>query len=165
MPYHNWWTDNPYIVMVAAIGLILILTNLMVFWKLRITRRLLHKYDQLFKDFNETTLQEILEQVSKMEKENRRDLERLGERVAGIEKRLPGFIGRVAMLRYKGFSDVGGDLSFSIAFLSEKGDGVILTGLHGREESRVWAKPIKGFVSTYQLSPEEEEALRTARDG
>jgi hypothetical protein len=68
----------------------------------------------------------------------------------------------VALLRYDAFEDVGGRLSFSCAMLDDHGTGVVLTSINGRQETRVYAKPITDGGSTYNLSSEEEEAIRQA---
>jgi Protein of unknown function (DUF4446) len=83
-----------------------------------------------------------------------------------IDKRqqvlIDGGVRRVALLRYDAFEDVGGRLSFSCALLDEHGAGVVLTSINGRQDTRVYAKPVAGGTSTYNLSLEEEEAIRQA---
>lgn len=69
---------------------------------------------------------------------------------------------RVALLRYDAFEDVGGRLSFSCALLDERGTGIVLTSINGRQETRVYAKPVDSGESTYNLSLEEGEAIRKA---
>lgn len=160
----DWLAGSSYLAAGAGLILVLVITNLLVLWRLRHVSKLVRVYEKLFKEHSETRLEDILGQMSKQEKENRKDIESLRDRIQLIEKRLPGFITRMAVMRYKGFPDVGGDLSFSLALLSDEGDGVVLTGLHGREESRVWAKPVQRYSSSYQLSGEEQEVLRKARD-
>jgi hypothetical protein len=73
-----------------------------------------------------------------------------------------GSIRNVALLRYDAFEDVGGRLSFSFALLDDEGSGVVLTSINGRQETRVYAKPITEARSSYNLSVEEEEAIRQA---
>jgi hypothetical protein len=73
-----------------------------------------------------------------------------------------GSIRRVALLRYDAFEDVGGRLSFSCALLDEHGTGMVLTSINGRQETRVYAKPVSNGTSSYNLSVEEEEAIRRA---
>ena len=68
----------------------------------------------------------------------------------------------MALLRYDAFEDVGGRLSFSCALLDEHGTGVVLTSINGRQETRVYAKPVTESNSTYNLSMEEAEAIRQA---
>ena len=75
---------------------------------------------------------------------------------------IEGSVRRIALLRYDAFEDVGGRLSFSCAMLDERGTGVVLTSINGRQETRIYAKPIADGRSSYNLSAEEEEAIRQA---
>jgi Protein of unknown function (DUF4446) len=75
---------------------------------------------------------------------------------------IEGSVRRVALLRYDAFEDVGGRLSFSCAMLDEQGTGVVITSINGRQETRVYAKPVTARTSSYNLSAEEEEAIRPA---
>ena len=75
---------------------------------------------------------------------------------------IEGSVRRVSLLRYDAFEDVGGRLSFSCALLNDHGTGVVLTSINGRQETRVYAKPVNERASTYNLSLEEEEAIRQA---
>ncbi|HET9672623.1 MAG TPA: DUF4446 family protein [Actinomycetota bacterium] len=78
---------------------------------------------------------------------------------------IEGSVRRVGLLRYDAFEDVGGRLSFSCALLDEHGSGVVLTSINGRQETRVYAKPVTGGASSHNLSMEEEEAIRRALGG
>lgn len=71
-------------------------------------------------------------------------------------------IRRVALLRYDAFEDVGGRLSFSCALLDERGNGIVFTSINGRQDTRVYAKPVQEGASVYNLSLEEEEAIQQA---
>ena len=73
-----------------------------------------------------------------------------------------GSVRNVALVRYDAFEDVGGRLSFSCALLDDLGSGVVLTSINGRQETRVYAKSVTESRSTYNLSSEEEEAIRQA---
>ncbi|MEW9107481.1 DUF4446 family protein, partial [Paenibacillus sp.] len=68
----------------------------------------------------------------------------------------------VGIQRYNAFAERGSDLSFSIAWLNEEQDGVVITSIHGREHSYVYAKPVEKGQSTYSLSPEEKKAIEIA---
>jgi hypothetical protein len=75
---------------------------------------------------------------------------------------IDGSVRHVALLRYDAFEDVGGRLSFSCALLDHHGTGVVLTSINGRQETRVYSKPVTERTSSYNLSLEEEEAIRQA---
>jgi hypothetical protein len=68
----------------------------------------------------------------------------------------------VAVHRYDAFEDMGGKLSFSAAFLDAHGTGVVISCINGRMEARTYAKPVEQGRSSYNLSPEEQEAIRLA---
>lgn len=65
----------------------------------------------------------------------------------------------LAVVRYDAFGDMGGHLSWSMALLDDRGDGVVLTSIHGRSDSRTYAKNVSGWAASQQLSPEEQEAI------
>ena len=69
----------------------------------------------------------------------------------------------VAVVRYDAFGDMGGHLSWSLALLDDGGDGIVLTSIHGRSDSRTYAKNVTAWSASQQLSPEEQEAIGFAR--
>ena len=66
------------------------------------------------------------------------------------------------MVRYNPFADSGGDQSFAIALLDSLGNGVVISSLHSRSETRVFAKPVQAGNSRYPLSDEEQDAIKKA---
>ena len=71
-------------------------------------------------------------------------------------------IQKVGVIRYNPFSDTGGDQSFAIALLDSLGNGVVLSSLHSRTDTRVFAKPVQSGRSKFQLSDEEQDAIKKA---
>lgn len=80
--------------------------------------------------------------------------------ILGTEAKL--HVQKVGTVRFCAFPDTGSDLSFAIALLDAGDNGVVLSSLYGRSESRTYAKPILAGKSTYQLSDEEKEAIARA---
>jgi hypothetical protein len=76
-----------------------------------------------------------------------------------------GTVSRVGVIRYNAFDDMGGALSFSAALLDEHGDGVVVSAINGRTETRTYAKPVVDGQSEHHLSPEEQDAIREAISG
>jgi hypothetical protein len=72
-------------------------------------------------------------------------------------------ISRIGSVRFDAFEDMGGRLSFSMALLDEAGDGVVITAINGRTDTRVYAKPVVGGTSRHNLSEEEVAAIAQAR--
>ncbi len=69
------------------------------------------------------------------------------------------FFQRMGFVRFNPFAETGGDQSFSVSLLDAKGTGIVFTGLHTREKTRVYAKPIVNGVSKSTLSKEEQKAI------
>lgn len=83
--------------------------------------------------------------------------------IHGLRADVASSLRHLAVVRYDAFGDMGGHLSWSMALLDDQGDGVVLTSIHGRSDSRTYAKNINGWTAHQQLSPEEEEAIGFAR--
>jgi Protein of unknown function (DUF4446) len=71
----------------------------------------------------------------------------------------------LALVRYDALSEMSGQLSFSLALLNALGDGVVLSSINGRSETRTYAKIVRSGNGTQPLSAEEEQAVRSARLG
>jgi hypothetical protein len=71
----------------------------------------------------------------------------------------------VSVIRYDAFGDMGGRYSFSAAVLDDQGDGLVITSIHGRTETRTYLKGLSAGVSDIDLSPEEQQAVSIARGG
>lgn len=71
-------------------------------------------------------------------------------------------IQKVGIYRYNAYQDTGSELSFTLALLDEKNNGVVLNGIYSREMSNIYAKPIINGHSKYKMTEEEKEALKRA---
>ena len=111
-------------------------------------------------------LDETLRGILQGQSQQIQRLERAIRALHAVDKKLQtqieGSVRKVALLRYDAFEDVGGRLSFSCALLDDHGNGVVLTSINGRQETRVYAKPVAQGTSPHNLSLEEEEAIRRA---
>lgn len=79
------------------------------------------------------------------------------------EKRIKGSVQGVGIVRFNPFKSLGsGNQSFAIAFMNERGDGVVLSSLYSREHVGIYAKPVKNNLSEYELTDEEKQAINEA---
>lgn len=131
-------------------------------WRLN---RALHHYRLLTQGAESGNLSTVLEQQTLQ-------LRQVASRTAALEDdyrrlatALERAIQRVGVVRFNPFQDVGGNQSFTVALLDAKGNGLVLTGLYGRTEQRLYAKPLQAYRSPFPLSAEEQEAIRQAAQG
>jgi len=71
---------------------------------------------------------------------------------------------KMGLIRYNPFKESGGDQSFSLALLEENDNGFVLTSIYTNEGVRVFLKPVLRGDSKYQLSEEEQEAIKKAKE-
>lgn len=84
-------------------------------------------------------------------------------RVEVLERKNVRNIQRVFMKRFNPFEETGGNQSFSMALLDANNDGVVLSSLHARSGTRIYAKPVKsGKQTEHELSMEEQEVISLA---
>ncbi len=94
-----------------------------------------------------------------------KDLERISQELEDLKKKYYFSVQKIGIVRYNPFSQVGGDQSFSLAFLDGDNDGVVITSYYTREGNRVYGKPVRGGKSEYSLSEEEKQAIIKAQNG
>ncbi|MEK7178901.1 MAG: DUF4446 family protein [Patescibacteria group bacterium] len=78
-------------------------------------------------------------------------------------RRLRQGIRNIETVRFNPFKgSSGGNQSFASAFVNDEGSGVVISGIYSRDHTAIFAKPIKGGTSEYELSKEERTALTTS---
>lgn len=96
-------------------------------------------------------VKKVVEKSEQLDVENKR-----------IDALLQTAVTRVGVVRFRAFEDMGSDLSYAVALLDSHNDGVVLSSIFGREDSRSYVKPITNGSSSYTMTQEEEQALHDA---
>ncbi len=104
-------------------------------------------------------LKETLSRFKGLEK----NFEKLSQEIESLKKEQKFSIQKIGIVRYNPFSEVGGNQSFSIAFLDGNNNGSVITSLYTKEGNRVYGKTIKNSSSVYPLSEEEKKAIEKAK--
>lgn len=88
----------------------------------------------------------------------------LGKIVEDIKKNNLYNIQKVGLVRFNPFAETGGDQSFCLALLDGEDSGLVISSLHSRETTRIYAKPVrKGKSAGYDLSAEEKQSILKAK--
>lgn len=109
-------------------------------------------------------LKKVLDRVLATQVENSKDLTRIDKEIKKLEEQGTLHVQKVGLVRFNPFKETGGEHSFSLALLNAKNTGIILTGLHTRERTRLYIKAIKKGKSEHELSFEEKKALTKAQE-
>ncbi len=146
----------------CALLFIVLLILTIVLW--RRINRIQRKYDAMIGHAGVANLEEVIVELqSRMNiiQGSNTEHELL---IKQMSSRLSEMKGNVSMLRYNAFSESGSDQSFSIAIVDDHQDGLVLTVIHGREETYSYGKPLTKGESKYPLSPEELKVISSAQN-
>lgn len=111
---------------------------------------------------NGKNLEEMLKNyIEKVEEVKQKNIE-LNSFCKKLDTDMAGCLQKVGIVRYSAFKDMGSDLSFALAILDERNNGVVLNGIYSREISNIYAKPITQGKSNYTISEEEQRAIEIA---
>ena len=156
--------DNLALV-VGLLGVLIIGLAVTAFVQARRLRSATEAYRGLLSDGHGGSLQQVLDAHLGKVVEVGAQLERLSQLHEYLEVRSRGSLQHVGLVRFNPFDDTGSDQSFAIALLDDRRDGIVLSSLHGRGQTRVFAKPVEGGESKHTLSDEEAQAIKIAVEG
>ncbi|MCR4425825.1 MAG: DUF4446 family protein [Firmicutes bacterium] len=142
-------------------GLLLANAVLLIVLNLRL-RSLLRRYRALLGGSEGKNVETVLMDYMGQTKTLASTLEQTTEKLKDLETAALRHVQRVGIVRFNAFDDVGGEQSFALALLDAGANGVVVSSLCGREETRVYAKPIKAGRSNHTLSTEEIRAIARA---
>lgn len=119
-------------------------------------------FNKLVKETDEKNLRKVLEKIIGRIKNSEADIISLEKEAARIVSDGRFHVQRVGLVRFNPFGEIGGDHSFSLAILDANHTGVVVTGLHTRERTRIYSKEIVKGKCKMELSREEKQAIGKA---
>lgn len=153
-----WWS-------ISALTLMLIISLMLLILLYRRVKRFESAYVSLQTFMSGKQLDILLQEYNVRASDQEQKLDKCDKRLELAEQKLRAGADRVELLRFRAFENIGSDLSFAVALLNQEGSGVVLSSIHNREESRVYAKPVIEGQSTYPLTDEEKHVINKAREG
>lgn len=149
------------IIMLVMIAIICILLLMQILNNIEL-KRLQKRYKKLMKGSLGKNIEEMILDYNEKVDKSLSTAKHIEEMYSNIDLRVKKCVQKVSVIRYRAFEDVGSDLSYSIALLDDENNGVVITGIYGRNESTSFTKPIENGISKYDLSEEEKLAIRSA---
>lgn len=150
--------SNPSFVNYALISCILILIVWIIRLEIRISKLLFGKNGSSIED-SLVSAKENLEKLNQFQKEAMGYFE-------NVEKRLKRSVQAIKTIRFNPFKGVGegGNQSFSVSMVDEKGDGVVISSIYSRDRMSVFSKPLDKFESQFELTDEEKEVIKNSKE-
>ena len=151
-------TLSPEIIIVLSIlGFNLVFTFVIFFSLRRMTRH----YSKLTHGVEPKNLIKALEGIQKTLSEHERGNAITKKELASLESKIKTHLQTLTLKRFNPFGDTGGDQSFLLAILDGNKDGIVITSLHSRENTRFYVKSVKGGVGLdHPLSTDEQKIIK-----
>jgi hypothetical protein len=148
---------------IAVVALVMALLSLggAVFVLAR-QQRLLGQYQHLMSGTSGGNLEEMLNDHISQVRETAAQVEAVDELAQRLKKAAYFSLQHLGVVRFNPFHNTGGDQSFAIALVDGHGNGVVLSSLHARDVTRVYAKPLQKWESSHPLTDEEKQAIALA---
>lgn len=156
--------DN-ILIIVAALVVLLIALLALAFVQVLKYKKLKERFDTFTQGMDGISVEKLLATFGKDIKDIHRDMILNEDRFNRIETNLSFCVQKLGFVRYNAFQDSASELSFSICLLDKFNNGVLLSVIHGREQSVSYGKMIKNGESTSPLSEEEVNAIDKAIRG
>lgn len=153
----TWWG-------IVVVGILSIVPYIFIIPLYRKVKKFKNSYIALQTFASGNSLDQLLGEYLEEVKKIRERLDQYDKRVERVEHKLRSSVDRAELIRFNAFGNMGSDLSFALALLNQEGNGVVLSSINNREESRVYAKPIIAGESSYHLSEEEKQVILKAKD-
>lgn len=152
---------NTVLIFLASVSSVLFLWTLFLTYR---QQKMYKRVGEVFDTSKKGDVYKVLEKYLKETKEVENYAKKVEIEMAKISKKMQKSIQKIGFVRYNPFgkNDTGGNQSFSIALLDKDDSGFVITSMHAREGTRVYAKPISGGESTNTLSDEEAAAIKKA---
>ncbi|WP_169084056.1 DUF4446 family protein [Paenibacillus sp. PL91] len=157
------WTSNPMNAVTVVLALLVIILFIWIAIVGGRLKKLRKQYTAVMGNTGLTNMEDVIVELKEGLAEQKQANQQLKEQLAVVQTSLPNQKGKVGVIRYNAFSEQGSDLSFSIAIVNEEKDGAVFTGIHSRDNTYVYAKPIEKGESAYPLTPEERKAILEAK--
>lgn len=137
-----------------------ILVVLLTLWILRMEKKMKVLLATKNADRIDDTLEEIQNTVGQLYTFSRR----ADTHIKDLEERMQCSLRGTDIIRYNPFAGdgSGGNNSFSMAFVNERGDGIVLSSMYTRERTNVFSKHLEGLTPSHDLSDEEAQVVHRA---
>jgi hypothetical protein len=151
--------NNPYQIATGMLSLINLILLVVLYQRIRQHRKGLK---EIFDGENTGKLEEVVLKHKKTLTSHNKNLKEIGKLLEEMVEQNKFNIQKAGVVRFNPFADTGGNMSFSLALLDGNDNGIVISSLHSREGTRIYAKPVEKRKSSMNLTEEEKRAIASA---
>src|SRR3989344_2832127 len=153
--------DNPYLATSLLLGVLNIILLAIFFWQFRVYQK---RQNELVKGEEIPNLAEIVLKHKKTLATHNKNLKELGKILEELVENNKFNVQKIGFVRFNPFADAGGNISFALALPDGYDNGIVISSLHGREGTRMYAKDLALGVSKFPFTDEEKQAIKKAQN-
>ena len=153
----QWTIQN---LLALASGLVAIIAIVFAIVSMASTNRLNRRFKKYKQIHSTADLEKVYGSTIQETQRIDEEVDLLKSEIQALKEALQKKVSTAKIVRYNAFSDTGSDLSYSVALLDDNKDGVVLSSIYGRDESRTYGKPVMKGTSRYPLTKEEIDIIQ-----
>lgn len=122
-------------------------------------------YKHLTEDIDSKDFASVLRQLKHDQKLALKERQEINDHIKDVKQQIIPYVQQIGFVRYNPFGNTGGDQSFCLCLLDGRGNGILLTSLHARQQTRIYTKEIVNYKTkdSSELSKEEQKCLQSAQ--
>jgi uncharacterized protein DUF4446 len=148
------------VLLIGAVALVLMVA--MLYIQSRRIAILAERLEGLTRGADGESLEAVLNQHLETVIRVAQELDEVQARTAMLESSARLHFSRLGLVRFNPFQDTGSNQSFALAMLDANNDGYVVSSLHSRTGTRIYAKVITGGKADTTLGDEEAQAVDIA---
>ena len=148
---------------ILAISAIALASLLLGVYQFVIFRSYRKKQRELLAGEGGDQLPDIVAKHKKLLQSHNKNLRALGQILEELVEQNKLNVQKIGIVRFNPFAETGGNMSFVIALLNARKNGIVISSLHSREGTRIYAKPVSSGESAHHLTDEEKQAIAQAK--
>ncbi|MDP3741328.1 MAG: DUF4446 family protein [bacterium] len=152
--------NNPYLYVSGALGIVNLFLIVLLAWRFFKYRKV---QVELLRGEQVGNLEGLVLEHKKTLQSHRKNLKELGKILEELVENNKFNIQKVAVIRFNPFAEAGSNMSFVLALLDGKDNGIVISSLHGREGTRIYSKSVIAGNSDHHLTDEEKQVIERAR--
>ena len=147
---------------VAVLAVLILILLILLIVQMTKVKKLRKRLDKFVLGKDGESLEEDIASLYEDNKLLKTNVEKNKKDIRTLYKKLESAYQKSGLIKYDAFSQMGGQLSFSLALLDENNNGFIINSVHSVEGCYSYTKEIKNGECSLELGKEEAEALAIA---
>lgn len=144
------------LLVLTIINIAAVITNIIIYMKDK------KKYNKIWQKFNNKDLENDIKTIIDTMEKTTLDCESVKSYCSEIKGKMTKCLQKVGFVKYDAYETGNNGLSFVMALLDDKDDGILINSVYNRNYSNIYAKEVSNGEVKGNISKEEQKVLEHA---